>query len=154
MIICKWPDPPDDHLQEAISSKWSFVRGRIIQMIICKWPDPPDDHLQEARSSGWSFSRGRILWMIICNNNKRQQQRQRQHINRWRGWRGWRVLKIGRAQIMQLLYWESQKSAIISIPLNITKVDKNFEFWRGGQNSYLFIPSVLTVSLSITPVWK
>ena len=34
MIICKRPVPPDDHMQEARSSKWSFERGQI--MIICK----------------------------------------------------------------------------------------------------------------------
>ena len=27
MIICKRPAPPDDHLQMAGPSKWSFVRG-------------------------------------------------------------------------------------------------------------------------------
>ena len=30
MIICNRPDPPDDHLQEAGSSVWSFARGRIL----------------------------------------------------------------------------------------------------------------------------
>ena len=63
MIICKRPDPPDDHLQEAGSSGWSFERDWILQMIICERPDPPDDHLQEAGSSRWSFTSGR---MIIC----------------------------------------------------------------------------------------
>ena len=28
MIICKWPVPPDDHLQIAGPSGWSFARGR------------------------------------------------------------------------------------------------------------------------------
>ena len=28
MIICKRPVPPDDHLQVAGPSKWSFARGR------------------------------------------------------------------------------------------------------------------------------
>ena len=66
MIICKRLDPPDDHLQKAGSSRWSFARGRILWMIICKWPDPPDDHLQEAGSSRLSFASGQILRMIIC----------------------------------------------------------------------------------------
>ena len=56
----------NDHLQMASTSRWSFARGRILQMIICKRPVPPDDHLQIARPSGWSFARGRILRMIIC----------------------------------------------------------------------------------------
>ena len=29
-IICKRPVPPDDHLQEARSSGWSFTRGQIL----------------------------------------------------------------------------------------------------------------------------
>ena len=65
LIICKRPVPPDDHLQEARSSRWSFARGRILWMTICKWPVPPKDHLQVARSSGWSFARGQIFWLII-----------------------------------------------------------------------------------------
>ena len=46
IIICKRPAPldkhlqevvlPDDHLQEAGPSGWSFARGRSILMIICK----------------------------------------------------------------------------------------------------------------------
>ena len=35
---------PDDHLQEAGPSRWSFARGQSIQMIICNWPVHPDDH--------------------------------------------------------------------------------------------------------------
>ena len=35
LIICKWPVPQDDHLQEAGSSRWSFARGQILRMIIC-----------------------------------------------------------------------------------------------------------------------
>ena len=35
MIICKRPDPQDDHLQEARSSGWSFAKGWILRMIIC-----------------------------------------------------------------------------------------------------------------------
>ena len=66
MIICKRPDPPDDHLQEAGSSRWSFASGR---MIICRSLDPLDDHLQVASPSRWSFAKGRILRMIICNND-------------------------------------------------------------------------------------
>ena len=89
MIICKRPDPPDDHLQEARSSGWSLASGLslqmipgrwpilwILMMIICKRPDPPidhlkeqdpqDDHLQEARSSRWSLASERILRIIIC----------------------------------------------------------------------------------------
>ena len=34
MIICKRTVPPDDHLQKAVPSRWSFARGRPIQMII------------------------------------------------------------------------------------------------------------------------
>ena len=34
MIICKRTVPPDDHLQKAVPSRWSFARGRSIQMII------------------------------------------------------------------------------------------------------------------------
>ena len=45
MIICKRPDPLDDHLQVAGSSRWSFESGRILRMIICERPDYPDDHL-------------------------------------------------------------------------------------------------------------
>ena len=45
MIIYKWPDRLDDHLQET---------------------DPPDDHLQEAGSPGLSFAAGQSLQMIIC----------------------------------------------------------------------------------------
>ena len=33
-IICKRTVPPDDHLQKAVPSRWSFARGRSIQMII------------------------------------------------------------------------------------------------------------------------
>ena len=66
MIICKRPDPPDDHLQVARSSGWSFQRGRVLRMIICKRQDPQDGHLQEACSSKWSFASSWILRMIIC----------------------------------------------------------------------------------------
>ena len=76
MIIYKRPDSPDDHLQEARSSGWSFARGRPLCMMMCKSlappddhgkrPDPPDDHLQKPGSSAWSIARGRILRMIIC----------------------------------------------------------------------------------------
>ena len=45
MIICKRPNPPDDHLQEASSSRWSFARGWSIRMNICKRQVPPDAHL-------------------------------------------------------------------------------------------------------------
>ena len=58
MIICKRPDPPDDHLQVACPSIWSFASSWILQMIICKWPSPPYDHLQVAGSSRWSFAQG------------------------------------------------------------------------------------------------
>ena len=57
MIICKRPDPSDDHLQEsgppsdhlqkAGSSRRSFAKGQILRMIICKRSAPPDDHLQQ-----------------------------------------------------------------------------------------------------------
>ena len=49
MIICKRPDPPNDHLQEARSSRWSFARGQIPRMIFCNRPDPPVDHLQDQQ---------------------------------------------------------------------------------------------------------
>ena len=41
MIISKWPDPPDDHLQVGVppDDHWHVA-------------DPPDDHLQDAGSSG------------------------------------------------------------------------------------------------------
>ena len=58
MIICNRPDPPDDHLHGARSSRWSFAWGLILQMIIYKWPVPPDDHLQESSPYRWSFARG------------------------------------------------------------------------------------------------
>ena len=77
MIFCKRPvNPddhlqdlvqPDDHLQEASPSRWSFARGRSLQMIICKRPANSDDHLQEAILSGWSFARGWSIQMIICS---------------------------------------------------------------------------------------
>ena len=43
MIICKWPDPPDDHLQEAESSGKSFERSRIHWMIICNKDNDNDN---------------------------------------------------------------------------------------------------------------
>ena len=46
--------------------RWSFSRGRSLQMIICKRPVPSDDHFQEAELFGWSFSTGRSLGMISC----------------------------------------------------------------------------------------
>ena len=55
MIICKRLVHPDDHLQEAGLSGWSFARYGSIQIIICKRPVYPDDHLQEAGPSRWSF---------------------------------------------------------------------------------------------------
>ena len=61
MIIFKRPDPLDDHLQDAGSSRWSFARGWILL----------DDHLQEARSSRWSFASRWILRMIICKRGAR-----------------------------------------------------------------------------------
>ena len=66
MIICKRPIPPDDHLQKAGSSGWSFASGRNFQMIICKKADRPDDHLQVAGPSRWSFAKGRFFRMIMC----------------------------------------------------------------------------------------
>ena len=47
MVICKRPDPPDDHLQKTVSSRWSFAR---------------------AGSSRWSFASGRIFRMKICHH--------------------------------------------------------------------------------------
>ena len=43
MIICKSPAPPDDYLQEAGPSGWSFARGRSLGMIIFKEPVPQND---------------------------------------------------------------------------------------------------------------
>jgi len=68
--------PPDDHLQKAGASGWSFANGQPLRMIICKRPVPSDDHLQgacpfgwsfqEAGPSRWSYARGRPLRFIIC----------------------------------------------------------------------------------------
>ena len=66
MMICKRLAPPDDHLQEAGHSKWSFARSWFFSMIICKRPAPRDDYLQEAGLTEWWFAKGRPLWMIIC----------------------------------------------------------------------------------------
>ena len=44
MIICKWLDPPDDHLQVARFFGCTFASGRILGMFIYKWPDHLDDH--------------------------------------------------------------------------------------------------------------
>ena len=66
MIICKRPVQPDDHLQEASPSRWSFAWGRSIQMFICKRLVDPDNHLQEAGQFRWSFARGRSIRMMIC----------------------------------------------------------------------------------------
>ena len=52
MIICKSLVPPDDHLQDAGLSGWSFARGQSLWIIICKRLAPLDDHLQEAGPSG------------------------------------------------------------------------------------------------------
>ena len=49
MIICTWPDPPDDQLQEAVSSGQSFPGGWILRMISCKRPELPDDLLQKQQ---------------------------------------------------------------------------------------------------------
>ena len=43
---------PDDILQEASSSAWSFARGWSIRMIICKRSFHPDDHFRKAGRSG------------------------------------------------------------------------------------------------------
>ena len=53
MIICKRPDPqddhfkgqdaPDDHLQEAGSSGRSFASDLSLHIFNCKELDPPDD---------------------------------------------------------------------------------------------------------------
>ena len=42
MIICKWPAPPNDHLQEAGSSRSSVARGLSFQVIMCKRPVHPN----------------------------------------------------------------------------------------------------------------
>ena len=63
MIICKRLNPPDDHLQEAWSSEWSFASGRILQMITCKRLDPPDNHMQEIGFAGcWMLERICCKW--------------------------------------------------------------------------------------------
>jgi len=53
--------PPNDHLQKAGTSGWSFANGQPLQMIICKRPVPSDDHLQEAGLFRWSFDPFRRL---------------------------------------------------------------------------------------------
>ena len=91
---CNRPVPPDDHLQEARSSRWSFARGGILWMIICKWLDPLDNHLQVAGSSGWSFARGWILLMIICKRpDPLDDHLQEAGSSRWSFARG-RILKM------------------------------------------------------------
>ena len=65
MIIWKGLVYPDDHLQDADPSKWSFAKGQSIQMIIFGRPVDQDDHLQKASPPGWSFVRGRSTRMII-----------------------------------------------------------------------------------------
>ena len=62
----KRPVHPDDHLQMAGPSGWSFARGWSLQIIICKRPVHMDDHLQDAGPSGWSFAGGWFIYMIIC----------------------------------------------------------------------------------------
>ena len=44
MIICKRLDPPDDHLQEAGSSVWSFAKDRILWMNNENANDNDDDN--------------------------------------------------------------------------------------------------------------
>ena len=53
--------PPDNHLQKAGTSGWSFANGQPLRMIICKRPVPSDDHLQEAGLFRWSFDPFRRL---------------------------------------------------------------------------------------------
>ena len=65
MIFWKRLLHPDDHLQKASPTWWSFARGQSILMIICKRPIHPDDHLQDAGTSSWSFARGRSILMIL-----------------------------------------------------------------------------------------
>ena len=75
MTICTRPVIPNDHLQKASPSGWSFAKGWSIWVIICKRPSirtiickrpvDPDDHLQEAGWSGWSFGRGWPIQSII-----------------------------------------------------------------------------------------
>ena len=73
MIICKRPVHPDDHLQEAGPSGWSFAKGRSIRMIHYERPVHPDDHLQEAGPSIWSFAKGWSIRMIICKRSVHHQ---------------------------------------------------------------------------------
>ena len=49
MMICKRPVPPDNHLQEAGPSGWSFARGQPLRMIICKRQAPADDQKQQQQ---------------------------------------------------------------------------------------------------------
>ena len=68
MIICQRSVDPDDHLQEASPSGWSFARGRPIRMIICKRPAHQDDHLHWSLvvACCWSlFVVGRCLSLVI-----------------------------------------------------------------------------------------
>ena len=77
---------PDDHMQKASQSRWSFAKGQPIQMIICKrrpiWminckrPVDLDDHLLKASSPRWSFAIGWPIWMIIYKRQEQQQQEQ------------------------------------------------------------------------------
>ena len=66
VIICKRPDPLNNHFQVAGSFRWSFAGGKSLQVIICKWPDSTVDHLQGAKSFGWPFAYCQILRMINC----------------------------------------------------------------------------------------
>ena len=58
MIICKWPDPLDDHLQEAGASGWSIVRGLILQMIICNNNNDNDNDNQNNNDSNININGG------------------------------------------------------------------------------------------------
>ena len=48
MIICKRPDPPDDNMQKASSSRWSFARGRNLRMIICNNDNNKDNNINRG----------------------------------------------------------------------------------------------------------
>ena len=77
MIICKRPDPPDDHLQEASPSGWWFARGRPLWMIICKRPAPPDQQQLQPqwRKEGHQGDRGNQGWRERKRRRRKRRKR-------------------------------------------------------------------------------
>ena len=69
MIICLGPDPPDDHLQMAGPTGWSFARVQSLQMIICKrqqqqqqWQGWPGATGQKEEKKGKEKEGKKFLW--------------------------------------------------------------------------------------------